>query len=147
KLATSLARGEGYLGFARNGWQETLGVHMTSGEPEQLIVLPQPTYLPLVTATVTAVAVLAMLFKFYPLSAAAVLGVAGLFVLAAQRSGHARDYGPMPIGRGASVPPHTEVPGAPPWLALICTLVADGTLFTSLVFGTLYLWIAAPNWP
>jgi cytochrome c oxidase subunit I+III len=30
---------------------------------------------------------------------------------------------------------------------LICTLIADGTLFTSLVFGTFYLWIAAPNWP
>jgi cytochrome c oxidase subunit I+III len=30
---------------------------------------------------------------------------------------------------------------------LICTLVADGTLFTSLLFGTFYLWIAAPNWP
>ncbi len=43
----SLARGEGYLGFTRNGWQETLGVHMTTGEPDQLIVLPQPTYLPL----------------------------------------------------------------------------------------------------
>ena len=28
-LAPSLARGEGYLGFTRNGWQETLGVHMT----------------------------------------------------------------------------------------------------------------------
>jgi cytochrome c oxidase subunit I+III len=26
-------------------------------------------------------------------------------------------------------------------------LVADGTLFTSLLFGTLYLWISAPNWP
>ena len=30
ELAPSLARGEGYLGFTRNGWQETLGVHMTS---------------------------------------------------------------------------------------------------------------------
>ena len=54
ELAPSLARGEGYLGFARNGWQETLGVHMTSGEPEQLIVLPRPTYLPLWTALRTA---------------------------------------------------------------------------------------------
>src|ERR1700751_1521111 len=48
-LALSLARGEGYLGFARNGWQETLAVHVTTGEPEQLIGLPQPTYLPLFT--------------------------------------------------------------------------------------------------
>ena len=50
ELAPSLARGEGYLGFTRNGWQETLGVQMTSGAPEQLIVLPRPTYLPLITA-------------------------------------------------------------------------------------------------
>jgi cytochrome c oxidase subunit I+III len=53
----------------------------------------------------------------------------------------------MPVGRGVSVPPHTEVAGSPPWWALIFALVANGTLFTSLVFGTLYLWIAAPNWP
>ena len=73
--------------------------------------------------------------------------LAGLFVLAGQSAGLGRDYGPMPVGRGVSVPPHTEVAGAPPWWALIFTLVADGTLFASLIFGTLYLWISAPNWP
>jgi cytochrome c oxidase subunit I+III len=147
ELAPLLARGEGYLGFARNGWQETLGVHVTSGAPEQLIVLPRPTYLPLCTALATAAAVLAMLFQCYPLALAMALVTAGLFVLSGQRAGLAQDYGPMSVGHGVSVPPHTEAAGAPPWLALICTLVADGTLFTSLVFGTFYLWIAAPNWP
>ena len=142
----SLARGEGYLGSTRNGWQETLGVHKTSGVPDQLIVLPRPTYLPLYTALVTAAAVLAMLFKFYLLSLAFALLTAGLFVFAGQSAGLARDYGPLPVGHGVSVPPHTEVADAPAWLALICTLVADGTLFTSLLFGTFYLWIAAPNW-
>ena len=146
-LAPSLARGEGYLGFVRNGWQETLGVHMTSGAAEQLIVLPRPTYLPLCTALATAVAVLAMLFQFYLLALAAALVVAGLFVLAAQSAGLSQDYGPMPVGNGVSVPPHTEVAGSPPWWALIFALVADGTLFACLVFGTLYLWISAPNWP
>jgi len=146
-LALSLARGEGYLGFARNGWQETLGVHITSGEPEQLIVLARPTYLPLYTALATAAAVLAMLFHLYLLALAAALAVAGLFVLAGQSAGLSRDYGPMPVGNGVSVPPHTEVVGSPPWWALIFALVADGVLFASLVFGTLYLWISAPNWP
>jgi cytochrome c oxidase subunit I+III len=145
-LRLSLARGEGYLGFARNGWQEALGVHMTTGEPEQLIVLPQPTYLPLFTALATASAVLGLLFKFYLLALFAALATAGLFVFAAQRAGLARDYGSLPIGRGVNLPPHTEVADAPAWLALICTLVADGTLFTSLLFGTFYLWISAPNW-
>ena len=143
ELADSLARGEGYLGSVRNGWQEALGVHVTSGAPEQLIVLSRPTYLPLVTATATAAAVVAMLFKAYLLALLAVAVVAGLFVLSAQRSGHARDLGPLPVGRGISLPPHTEVHSAPAWLALICALVADGTLFASLLFGTLYLWIGA----
>src|SRR5215510_9394722 len=146
-LAPSLARGEGYLGFTRNGWQETLGVHLTSGTPDQLIVLPRATYLPLWTALAIASAVLAFLFKLYGLALAAGLVVAGLFVWGAQSAGLPRDYGPLPVGRGASVPPHTEVTGTAPWWGLIFTLIADGTLFTSLVFGTFYLWIAAPNWP
>jgi len=147
ELARSLARGEGYLGFARNGWQETLGIHMTSGTPEQVIVLPRPTYLPFGTALATAAAVLAMLFQFYLLALAMALVTAGLFVWSGQNAGLARDYGPLPVGRGLSLPPHTEVAGAPPWWALIFTLVADATLFTSLLFGTLYLWISAPKWP
>ncbi len=147
KLAVSLARGEGYLGFTRNGWQETLGVHMTSGAPEQLIILPRPTYLPLWTALATAAAVLAMLFGFYLLALAGALLVAGLFVAGGQSAGLARDYDPLPVGHGVSLPTHTEVAGAPAWWALIFTFVADATLFTSLLFGTLYLWIAAPNWP
>jgi cytochrome c oxidase subunit I+III len=146
-LAPSLARGDGYLGFVRNGWQETLGVHMTSGAPEQLIVLSRSSYLPLYTALATGVAVLAMLFRFYFLAMAAALVVAGLFLLAGHSAGLNRDYGPLPVGRGVSVAPHTELTGSPPWWALIFTVIADGTLFTSLLFGTLYLWISAPNWP
>ena len=146
-LAPLLARGEGYLGFTRNGWQETLGVHMTSGVPDQLIVLPRATYLPLCTALATAGAVLAMLAKLYVLSALGAFLVFGLFVYGAQSAGLPRDYGPLAIGHGASVPPHTEVAGSPPWWALIFALVSDGTLFTSLLFGTLYLWLSAANWP
>ena len=146
-LAPALARGEGYLGFTRNGWQETLGVHMTSGVPDQLIILPRATYLPLWTALATAGAVLAMLAKLYLLAAAGTLLVGALFVLGGQNAGLRREYGPLPIGHDLSVPPHTEVAGSPPWWALIFALVSDGTLFTSLLFGTFYLWLSAPNWP
>ena len=146
-LAQSLARGEGYLGFARNGWKETLGVQVTSGAPEQLIVLSGSSYLPLCTALATAAAALGFLFEYYLMALAMAIWTASLFVLAGRSAGLAQDYGPMPIGRGVHVPPHTEVAEPPPWLALVFALVADGTLFTSLVFGALYLWISAPNWP
>jgi len=147
ELGAKLARGEGFLGFTRNGWMETLGVHMTSGAPDQLIILPRATYQPLWTAIATALAVLAMLFKQYWLAAAMVGVVAALFIYGAQHAGLPRDYGTLPVGRGLSLPPHTEVQGTPPWWSLVFTLVADGTLFASLVFGTFYLWIAAPHWP
>ncbi|MCB0183854.1 MAG: hypothetical protein KDE31_06300, partial [Caldilineaceae bacterium] len=90
---------------------------------------------------------LLMLFKLYMFAAAAALFTVGLFVYAAQSAGLTRDHGPMDVGRGLSLPPHTEVAGAPPWWAAIFALVADATLFTSLLFGALYLWISAPNWP
>jgi cytochrome c oxidase subunit I+III len=147
ELALSLARGRGYLGFARYGWQETLGVHITSGAPEQLIVLPRSSYLPLCTALATGFAVLAMLFKLYFLALASAIVVCGFFVIAGQTAGLPRDYGALAVGRGLSLPPHTEVAGAPSWWALVFTLVADATLFSSLLFGTFYLWIGAPNWP
>jgi cytochrome c oxidase subunit I+III len=110
-------------------------------------VLPRQTYLPLYTALSTGAAVLSMLFQFYWLTVVMAFLTAGLFVLWGQKAGHAHDYEPLPVGQGLSLPPHTEVASTPPWLALILALVADGTLFTSLVFGVLYLWISAPNWP
>lgn len=146
-LGPSLARGEGYLGFARNGWQEILGVSMTTGEPEQLVVLPRPTYLPLWTALATAAAVLAMLAKLYLLTVVMAAVTVGLFVYAAHRAGLPRDYGLLPVGHGLDLPVHTEAASPPAWWALVFTLVADATLFTSLVFGLLFLWLVAPNWP
>jgi len=146
ELAVALARGEGYLGSTRNGWQEAIGVHVTSGKPEQLIVLPNPTYLPLVTALFTCGAVLGFLFKAYWVSMVMALLTFGLFVLAGRRAGLPRDHGPLPVGLGVSVPPHTEAASPPSWLALIGALVANGTLFTSLVFGTFYLWLAGGDW-
>jgi hypothetical protein len=84
-----------------------------------------------------------MLFQLYLMALVMVLVTAGLFVLSAQSAGLARDYGPLPVGRGLCLAPHTEMAGSPSWLALIFALVADGTLFTSLVFGAFYLWISA----
>ena len=146
-LASSLASGEGYLGFTRNGWQETLGVHMTSGVPEQLIVLPRATYLPLCIALITAGVVLGVSVQALPAVARPGTGGRGpLRVGRAERRTRAR-LRPAACRPRVSLPPHTEVADSPSWWALIFTLVIDGTLFASLVFGTLYLWIAAPNWP
>lgn len=147
EVGRQMSAGQGYLGFARNGWQETLGVNVTTGEPDQIVILPRPTYLPLVLALVTGVVVLSMLFKIYPVAIVAALAVMGLFVWGARHAGQPVDHGPLPIGHGLAVPPHPEAATSPALLALVFTLIADGTLFVSLIFGVLYLWLVAPNWP
>jgi cytochrome c oxidase subunit I+III len=143
----SLAAGEGYLAFARNGWQESLGVHVTRATPDQVIILPRATKLPLVTASVLGCAVLAMLFQVYWLAGLFAAVVCGLFVYAAQTAGQPVDHGPLDIGRGLAVPPHTEVHGPPPWYALIFAIVADAAIFTSLLYAAFYNWLVADGWP
>lgn len=147
EIGRQMAAGKGYLGFARNGWQETLGVDITTGEPDQIVILPRPTYLPLVLAVTTGVVVLSMLFKVYALAILATITVAGLFVWGARSSGQLTDHGPLPIGLGLSVPPHPEAATSPALLAMRVTLIADSAFFVSLIFGVLYLWLVAPNWP
>ena len=74
--------------------------------------------------------------------------IAGLFVLAGQSAGLARDYGPLPVGRGVSVPPHTEVADAPAWLgADLHAGRRRHAVHVAACSARFYLWIAAPNWP
>lgn len=147
EVGRHLAAGQGYLGFTRNGWQETLGVDITTAEPDQIVILPRPTVLPLVQALTIACVVLAMLFKVYAIAIVAALAATALFVWGARDSGQGVDHGPLPIGLGLTAPPHPEAGTSPALLAMVFTLIADGTLFVSLIFGVLYLWLVAPNWP
>lgn len=79
-LGVRLAAGEGYLNRARNGWQETMAVEALTGRPEQIVVLPRPTFLPIATAAVTGVFFLAVLFKAYWIALAGLLGVVAMFI-------------------------------------------------------------------
>ncbi|MEZ0170357.1 cytochrome c oxidase subunit I [Microvirga sp. TS319] len=146
-LAARLARGEGYLGFVRNGWRETLGVHMVTGRPDQVILLPGPTFLPLWTALATGLFFVSLLGKAYGLALVGAGLTAVLLVAWTRTTGLRGDCGTLPVGRSEAVPPHQEAPGAPSWWAMVFTLLADGTLFASLMFGSVYLWIVAPGWP
>ncbi|MGE3934455.1 MAG: cytochrome c oxidase subunit I [Rhodospirillaceae bacterium] len=146
-LADRLARGEGYLGFARNGWMETLGVDMTTGRPEQVVVLPRATHLPLWTGLATGAVVLCLLFKAYALSLVALAAVVALLLRWTADTGARADTGALPIGRGEAVPPHWETKRPPSWWATAFTLAADATLLASLLFGGFFLWLVAPAWP
>ena len=143
RLGAELAAGKGYLGFARNGWMESIGVDAISGQANQIIILPRPTYLPLVTAIATGAFFVALLFKAYFLAPVFAAATLALFLFWT-RNGDARtDRGALPAGKDCHLPAHFESQDAPSILAIRLTLVANATLFSSLLFGGLFLWVSA----
>ncbi|MFC3073624.1 cytochrome c oxidase subunit I [Shinella pollutisoli] len=147
RLGPALAAGKGYLGATRHGWMEVLGVDMVSGRPEQLVVLPRRTSLPLWTALATGSVFALLLFKLYWLALPALLVVTALFLLWTRDCGLRTDLADLPVGHGPDLPHHYQSERPPSYWAMIFTLAADATLYASLLFGALFLWLSAPGWP
>lgn len=145
-LGPRLANGEGYLGFAREDRQETIGVDMMTGVPDQVIILPRRTMLPLWTALATGVFFLGLLFKVYWIVPPAAVVVIILFLLWPRAIGSREDMGPIDIGHGEAVPVDGEVKDNVTWWASKAAVAADATLYASLLFGALYLAVVAPGW-
>ena len=146
-LGAQLAAGEGYLAVPRNGWMETLGLDMTSGKPEEVIVLPRQTFLPLWSGLLTGGFVLCLLFKQYWLSLVFLTATVASLLAWTRGIGEREDRGELPIGHGGTLPIQWESERPPSWWAMVFTCVADATLFSSLLFGALFLWLVAPGWP
>ena len=146
-LPAALAAGHGYLDRPLFGRMETLGVEMARGRPDQIILLPGPTMLPLFTALGLAFFFVSFLFSAYLISLAG-LGAALVCVLAwLWRTGLTFDPEPQPIGLGEIAPAHVTSTSSPGWWGMLFTLLADTVFFGSLVFGYLFLWTSAPLWP
>jgi len=145
-LGGELAGGRGYLAFPRADRQETLGVDMMTGEPDQVIILPQPSFLPLWTALATAAFFLGLLFKVYWIVPIATVAVVILFFLWTRPLGARRNMGAIDIGQGRAVPVDGEVKDNVTYWASLSGIAVDATLYASLLFGALYLAVIAPGW-
>ena len=147
ELPVQLARGEGYLGDPSRNRRETLTVEPTTGTPEYIVVFPGNTALPMLMSAVTGLFFLGMLIKAYWLVPFVALGVLGCALVWAWGLQRRTPEGPLPVGRGLTLPVASEVAHPPGWWGSLFLLVADGTFFGSLLFGYAFLWTIAPNWP
>lgn len=146
-LGPQLAAGKGYLGFTRNDRMEILGVDIVTGRPQQLITLPHRTYLPFVAAVATAAFFLLFLLKLYWFAPLALVVIVIVFLAWTPDTALKQDADMMEIGHGEKQTPHMQAQRPPSWWATVLTVIADLTAFISLLFGSLFLWISAPNWP
>jgi len=141
-LASEAHEIEGHLAGANDGRRETIGCDPITGEPLQIVRLPHPTWVPMIAAAFIAVAAIATLASAYWVAAA---GVAG-FVLSAlwwawepSDTGATRD-----TGLGLSLPVDVVDRRAHGHVATVGTLLILIALWSSLVFGALYLWNTGP---
>ncbi len=146
-LAGELAEGRGLLATPRNGWRETLAVDMIDGQPDQIVLLPGPTWIPLYTALATGTFFVGLLVKIYVVAVLGALAVLACGLVWVWDSGLKEDPERLDIGCGATALPHPAATMPPSLWGLVFLLASNGALFASLVFGTLFLWTVAPNWP
>ncbi len=146
-LTQQIRDGQGYLPTVRHGWQETLGVHPVTGRPDQIILLPGPSYLPLITAALLGVFFVGFLFGYYVTAALGAVGALLAGLRWAWTTGLDRDWPAQPAGCGLTLPLHAQVRDAPGWWGMVAGLLVNGTFCITLLFGYLYLWAVAPGWP
>ncbi|MEH3036644.1 MAG: cytochrome c oxidase subunit I [Sphingomonas adhaesiva] len=146
-LGVRLARGEGMLGAARNGWRETIAVDMTTGVPEHIAILPGNSWLPIATAAALGGFFLAMLAGLYPVAPAFLPVVAWLGWRWAWTNGSRHDVGMVDAGHDRRLPTAFEARQTTGWWGSILAIGASATLFASLLFGYGFLWTVAPGWP
>ncbi|HEY0845724.1 MAG TPA: cytochrome c oxidase subunit I [Noviherbaspirillum sp.] len=139
--------GRFFLARADVNQRETLITGVVHAEPEAVAVLPGNTWTPLVAALFTAMFFIGFLAKAYWLATlGAALTVAALLVWAWQGHESGSD-GPVDAGAGLLLPYHYTTRFSPEWWGTLITLLADATLFLSLVFAYFFLWTVSPAWP
>ncbi|MBV0911188.1 cytochrome c oxidase subunit I [Anianabacter salinae] len=135
-------RVHGVLHDAPHGRRETVGCHPLSGEPLQIVRLPHPTWVPLVTAACVAVGFAALLANFYLVAAAGLVAALVGFAVWA--------WEPSETGETLETSEGTLTVNLPSRLghthiAIIGTLLILVALFASLLLGVMYLWNVQPE--
>jgi cytochrome c oxidase subunit I+III len=140
------AEAPAYLGHAGATRREMLVTSAVHAKPEQVLILPGNTWVPLVTAAFTGLFFVGVLAKVYTVALAGLALAAWALLRWAWRSpaGPERD---MEAAPGVRLPLHYSVKRGPGWWGTAVGLLAAGALYGSLLFAYLFLWTVSPTWP
>lgn len=144
-LPRDIAEARHALPHARHGRRETLGSDPLTGAPREVVHLPGNSFLPFQAGLVLATVCLSLLLKAYVVAAlAAVVAVALLLRWVWENGAHPRAApGTDDLPSGLRL--HSRTFDGPGLWGMGLTLLADGALFLSLMFGWMYLWTASPG--
>jgi len=145
-LEERIDRGEFALTVIDHGRRETWGIEPLTGKVREIIHLPGNSWWPFIASLFIAFTCLGLLSKFYWV--ALVASIVAVLVLLRW----SWENGAHPL----AAPDARVQPGEPPLHSRTCdgpglwgmgvTLLANGALYLSLLFGWFYLWTVSPNW-
>jgi cytochrome c oxidase subunit I+III len=147
-LREEVDRGQHYLPGTATGERETIVTSAIDAEPQYLLRLPGPSWLPMLAGVGTAVFFLALTVKLTLVAAAgAIIALVTIFMWLWQTdaapSGRTYD-----VGGGVRLPDYMTGVRSHSWWAMVVLMLVDGSIFVCMVFAFLYLWTIAPEaWP
>ena len=145
-LPDSLAAGAHGLASAAHGRRETYGSDAVTGQVREIFHLPGNSWLPLLAALALAVVCVGLLVRAYPVALLGVLGAAAFLLRWGWENGAHPKLAPLTADEPRDPPLHSRTCDGPGLWGMVVTLMANGALYLSLLFGWFYLWTVAPQW-
>jgi cytochrome c oxidase subunit I+III len=147
ELPQELQDGRHLLGHADVTRREILMTSITHATPQAVVILPGNTVVPLIAAALTSLFFIGFLAKLYWLAAIGAAASLGALLVWAWQNGSRDDVGDVDGGAAGRLPLHYGLTLTPGWWGTLIALLADGTLFISLLFAYYFLWTVSPQWP
>ncbi|MDX1677013.1 cytochrome c oxidase subunit I [Arsukibacterium sp.] len=146
QLAQRIAAGKENLADASRNKRETLGTSAISAQQQKVLQLPGNSWWPLYSALSLAAVCISLLCRWYQLALVAVIITVLLLLRWSWENGGHPKASPSPCRTGLALPVESQTLDGPGRWGMIVTLLANGALYMSLLFGWFYLWTAAPKW-
>ncbi|MFA5494374.1 MAG: cytochrome c oxidase subunit I [Porticoccaceae bacterium] len=146
QLPHSIAAGEHGLADIDHIRRETWGTDAVTGEVREILHLPSNSWLPLQAALLIALLCISLLLRIYPLALFATIAALLILLRWSWHNGAHPRAAPVTGNEPAAPSLHSRTCDGPGLWGMVVTLMANGTLYASLLFGWFYLWTAAPQW-
>lgn len=145
-LPASIAAGEYGLARVQHDRRDTWGSDAITGKVREVVNLPSNSWLPLQCAAAIGVVCLSLLVKVYSLALVATVVAVVLLLRWSWHNGGHPGVTPLRDDDPTDPPLHSRTFDGPGLWGMVVALMANATLYLSLVFGWFYLWTVAPLW-
>ena len=147
-LAKDVEAGRYYLPGSATGGRETLLTSPIDAKPQALLLMPYPSWPPVLAAVFTAACFMLLTVKLVVLSfVCGVLAIA-MMIRWLWDTDPGPAHPPVDVGGGVTLPVYITGASSHSRWAMVVLMLVSGSVYTCLIFSYLYIWTVRPEtWP